>query len=271
MIDFLKVFDAYSLRARLFPAIIAAAPALAALALLISWKSFELSNVIATISVFVLLFAVADFSRARGRKIEIELYSEYGGLPSITMFRRNDSTIAQGLKDRYRTLLAAKLGTASPSADQELASQHNADSFYEQCGVWLRQNTRDTKKFPILFNENITYGFRRNLLGVKWLALVLNVVVVAICGVMLWRTSWALDSDLGKRTVVVLIVAAAHAIYMLLGVRKAVVWDASRAYGRELILSCEAFFVSRSPPARKSPARRSTSKQDGVGDSTKLL
>lgn len=271
MIDFMKVFDAYSLRARLFPAIIAAAPALAALALLISWKSFELSNIIATISIFVLLFAVADFSRAQGRKIELKLHSEYGGLPSITMFRRSDPTIAQGLKDRYRAFLAGKLGTALPSLDEELASQHDADSFYEQCGVWLRQNTRDTKKFPILFNENITYGFRRNLLGVKWLALALNVVVVVICCVMLWRTSWALEADLGKRMIVVLVVAAAHATYMLLGVRKAVVWDASRAYARELILSCEAFIASPPQSARKSPARLGTPKQDSTGDTPKSL
>ena len=63
--DFFKIFDAYSLRARLFPAIIAAAPALAALALLISWKSFELSNAIATLALIVLLFAIADFAIER--------------------------------------------------------------------------------------------------------------------------------------------------------------------------------------------------------------
>ena len=61
-----KFFDAYAIRARLFPAIIAAAPALAAMTLLISWKSFGLSNLIATLGTLVLLFAIADFSRARG-------------------------------------------------------------------------------------------------------------------------------------------------------------------------------------------------------------
>ena len=43
-----KYLDPYTLRARLSPAIIAAAPAFAAVALLISWTQFSLSNTIAT-------------------------------------------------------------------------------------------------------------------------------------------------------------------------------------------------------------------------------
>lgn len=253
-----KFFDAYSIRARLFPAIIAAAPALAAQALLISWKSFGLSNLIASIGVLVLLWAIADFSRARGRAIEGKLYAEHGGMPSITMFRRSDPTIDAGSKDRYRAFLADKIGAAAPSPAEETADQAAADAFYGQCGNWLRQNTRDTKKFPILFGENITYGFRRNLLGVKALALWLNLVVVAVCIFILWRESWDFDSSLGNKTTVVLVVAAAHAAYMLLAVNRSAVWDASRAYGRELILSCESFLMAS--PARKTAARKSAAK-----------
>lgn len=241
-----KFFDAYSIRARLFPAIIAAAPALAALTLLISWSTFGLSNAIASLGILVLLFAIADFSRARGRAIETKLYERYNGIPSITMFRRNDDTINSGSKDRYRTFLAEKLGVAVPSAEDERNHQLVADEFYSQCGVWLRQSTRNTKEFPLLFGENVTYGFRRNLLGVKALALCLNATVVAICVIVLWRTSWDISSQLGSKATVVLVVAAAHAAYMLIAVNYDAVWDASRAYGRELILSCESLMDNRS-------------------------
>jgi hypothetical protein len=264
--NFLKVFDAYSLRARLFPAIIAAAPALAALALLISWNSFELSNVIATVAVLVLLFAIADFARSRGRAIEPKLYAEQGGMPSITMFRRNDSMIDDGIKERYRAFLAIKLGVAAPDADVERTDQANADSFYEQCGIWLRQNTRDTKKFPLLFNENVTYGFRRNLFGVKWLALALNLVVVAICLLLLCRDNWGWETEFGKRTIVVLVIAAIHVTYILFAVRKTAVLDAARVYARELLLSCEAFLNATASSKGKSPPRqRASSKRSGAG------
>jgi len=258
--DMFKFFDAYSIRARLFPAIIAAAPALAALTLLISWETFGLSNLIASFGVLVLLWAIADFSRARGRAIEGKLYGEHGGMPSITMFRRNDSTIDAGSKDRYRALLAEKIGVAAPSASDEAADQAAADAFYSQCGNWLRQNTRDTKKFPILFGENIAYGFRRNLLGVKAQALWLNLIVVAICLFMLWRGSWDFGTPLANKTTVILVVAAAHAAYMILAVNRRAVWDASRTYGRELILCCESFLMAN--PAKKTVARKSAAKTE---------
>jgi hypothetical protein len=41
-----RFFDPYSLRARLLPAILGAAPALAAVLLLISWRTFELSSIV---------------------------------------------------------------------------------------------------------------------------------------------------------------------------------------------------------------------------------
>jgi len=256
--DVFKLFDAYSLRARLFPAIIAAAPALSALALLISWKSFGLSNLVATLGLLVLLFAIADLSRSRGKAIEGKLYAEHGGIPSITLFRRNDMTLDAASKDRYREFLAGKLGVAVPTIHEENADQSVADAFYSQCGNWLRQNTRDTKKFSILFNENVTYGFRRNLLGVKVLALCLNIIVVALCAFILWRTSWAIDTPMGDKTTVVLVVAAAHAAYMLLAVSHTAVSDAAKAYGRELILSTEAFLTT-AKPARKTTARKTAS------------
>lgn len=260
--EFLKIFDAYSLRARLFPAIIAAAPALAAIALLISWKTFELSTAIATIAIAVLLFAIADFARARGRAIEPKLYEEQGGKPSIVMFRRNDPTIDDVLKERYRNFLAAQLGVTAPTPAQEQADQAAADAFYEQCGVWLRQHTRDTKKFHLLFGENVTYGFRRNLLGVLWLAIALNVIVVVLCLVLLWRSDWNWAAPVGHRTIVVFLIAAVHAVYVIAVARKAAVRDASRAYGREMILSCEAF-LNNGPAPKPRPKRKRTTTKSG--------
>jgi len=255
--DIFKIFDAYSLRARLFPAVIAAAPALASIALFVSWKSFGLSNVIVSVAAAVLLFAIADFARRRGKAVERREYPNGSGLPSITLFRRNDSTIDEATKQRYRSFLGKGLGVEAPSEDDEARNQITADKFYEQCGVWLRHATRDAKKFPILFNENATYGFRRNLLGLKWLALALNVLVVVFCAAVLSLDKWNWNTNLGKRTVVVLVIAIAHATYMLFAVRWAVVAEAAVTYGRELILSCEAFTPRVIPSRTRSRSKKS--------------
>jgi hypothetical protein len=240
--QFFKFLDAYTLRARLFPAVLAAAPALAALALLISWEKIALSNMIATGALLVLLFALADFARKQGLRIEPSLYREMEGKPSITMFRRNDQTIDHGAKDQYRQFLARKINRPAPTVQEEASNQVAADSFYDQAGIWLRANTRDAKKFPILWSELVSYGFRRNLLGLKLPALAINVVVVLLCGFVLWRChSMDMSDDLVMRTVVVLLVAAIHAIYIALVVTRESSKEAARSYARELILCCQSF------------------------------
>jgi hypothetical protein len=253
--SFFKFLDAYTLRARLFPAVLAAAPALAALALLISWEKIALSNMFATGALLVLLFALADLARKQGLRIESGIYKEMGGKPSITMFRRDDGTIDQNAKDQYRQFLAGKLGRAAPNADEEAADQTAADSFYEQSGIWLRDSTRDTKKFPILFGELVSYGFRRNLRGLKWPALAVNLIVVTICAWVLWqRHSLDMSDEVITRTIVVLIIAAIHAAYFALAVTKEGVKEAARRYGRELILCCQTLMpkAPRAPNARTS-------------------
>ena len=251
-----KFIDPYTLRARLFPAVLAVALALAALALLISWEKIALSNVIATAALLVLVFALADFARKLGVRVEPKIYAEMGGKPSVTMFRRSDTTIEEPTKERYRALLAGKIKQPAPTAAQEAADQAGADTFYEACGTWLRANTRDAKKFPLLFGENVGYGFRRNLFGLKWPALALNIVVVGICAWILWHHgALDMDNDLTMRTVVVLIIAAIHSVYFAFVVTKQGVKEASRKYGRELILCTEMFAgASRAPAARRPKA-----------------
>jgi hypothetical protein len=187
-------------------------------------------------------------ARKAGKDIEPRIYLQMGANPSVTMMHRSDSSIDQASKDRYRTFLAGKVNRAEPTAVLERADPGAADDFYELAGTWLRENTRDTKKFPILFNELVTYGFRRNLLGVKWPALAPNVAVVLICAALLWYL-WPADMAQGMtaRIVVVLIVAAAHAFYFLVLVSPDSVKAAARTYARQLILSCETFLAVAKP------------------------
>jgi hypothetical protein len=245
----LKFFDAYTIRARVFPAIIAAIPALAMLILLVSWTGLALSSGIATIGLLIVLYMFSDFARSQGRKIEPRIYELQGGKPSVTMMRRADTTLDSDSKDRYRAFLASKLARAAPTAAEEARNQSGADAFYEQAGTWLRENTRDTKKFSILCNENITYGYRRNLFGLKWIALGLNLAVVAICAGLLWHNAPVnIDDAFTGRVLVVLVVAAIHAVYIMTVINRRNVIAAARTYARQLILSTETFLASGRKP-----------------------
>ncbi len=62
--------DAYTVRARLVPAIIAGAPAFALAAIFVSWGKWVFPHLIAGSALTVLFVAFSDIARRRGRAIE---------------------------------------------------------------------------------------------------------------------------------------------------------------------------------------------------------
>jgi len=121
----------------------------------------------------------------------------------------------------------------------ETENAEKADAFYVLAGNWLRERTRDHLKFKVLFEENVVYGFRRNLLGLKWIGLGINAIVVAASVWMLWSADWSLLPQYGT----VLVVGFLHALFFLIGVSEKSVLDASDQYGRQLVLACETLMA----------------------------
>jgi hypothetical protein len=137
------------------------------------------------------------------------------------MLRYCDDTFDAATKAQYRALLSSKIGQPVPTEQEEKMNPKSADGFYERCGGWLRENTRNATKFPVLFSENVTYGYRRNLLGLKWPALGLNAVMVALCLFILYRKgNIDPDDDVTIRLLIVLAFAMIHAIYMVFAVSR---------------------------------------------------
>jgi hypothetical protein len=104
----------------------------------------------------------------------------------------------------------------------------------------------------------VTYGFRRNLLGLKWPALGLNLFVVLMSGWFLYRGSVPFQNiqHVEGRILVVFVVAVLHALYIGFGVSKTAVGEAAKSYGRQLILSCETLMRKAKPDdKRKKPKR----------------
>jgi hypothetical protein len=248
--------DYYSIRARLFPAILAAVPLLALIAVCVSLDGLNLSQLLVTLAIVVVLYAFSDFARRRGKSIEPALIQKQGGLPSTMMLRHRDETFSAREKARYLGFIAKQLKEKVPSAADEAADPAAADAFYARAASWLRANTRDNKRFNILFDENITYGFHRNLFGLKWLALAANVLVVFITIFLLvWAFPLEWTHPMVQRLVAVLAIAAVHAIYIIAAVTERGTLVAGRQYGRQLILSTEDLMVSSPPAKKKVPAK----------------
>jgi len=246
----------YELRARIAPALIAIIPALALAGALISWTEVSITNAFVALSVVVLLFVSSDVARRMGKTKEPKIFQEMGAMPSTLLLRKSDQTFDEKTKNRYVSFLAKKLSENGPDLKGEIDYADFNDGLYTRCATWLRERTRDTKKFKILFAENVTYGFRRNLYGVKSFGLGLNVLVVIACWIYLWLGPFP-DIPISRTSLAnVLVIAVLHAFYLLTVATRKSVKDGATQYGRQLILCCEAFIGDDDIPVAKVRSKK---------------
>ena len=190
-----QVFDPYARQARFYPALIVILP----IALLVVawfpalWTTWGALASLA--SSFGLMLLLAQVARDRGKRLEPHLYQGWDGKPSVSLLRHRDTRIDQHTKSRYREFLKTQLPQLTlPTAEEERADPEAADGKYQSVTEWLLTRTRDTKRFSILFRENVSFGFRRNLWGLK----PVGAAVTLMAGCAAPRPS---PTDIGRRTV----------------------------------------------------------------------
>jgi hypothetical protein len=177
-----KVTDPYDRQARLYPALLCLLPLLALLVLLYAPTASALTGVVTLAVSCGGLFLMTNICREMGKRLEDRFYRDWGGKPTTKLLRHRDDTIDSVTKRRYHAFLAARINTTFPDAEQEKSDPAKADETYQSGARWLLDHTRPDggKNFDLLFKENATYGFRRNALGVRPIA-----IVIAL-GCLLW-------------------------------------------------------------------------------------
>lgn len=170
-----SLFDTYSRQARLFPGLLVVFPPLLAVLAWFPWLIFSsVAASLLTISMSCgLLYALASYSRTKGKRVEARLVRQWGGWPS-TLLLRHSSDLDPYTRERYHRFLAGALPEIDfPIESLEASHPKEADGVYASAVKWLIERTRNSREFPMLFRENIQYGFRRNLLGLKPLGIFL--------------------------------------------------------------------------------------------------
>lgn len=163
--------DAYTFRARLQPALIAAVPI--PLAIIAAypggpdWWTPLWTLLVACGATYLL----AELGRDRGKRNEEELFRRWGGKPT-TLRLRHRGAANPTLLQRYHTkLMELRADLLLPDAKSEAEDPRAADERYDSAAAYLRERTRDQTRFPLVFEELCNYGFRRNLWGLKPLGL----------------------------------------------------------------------------------------------------
>jgi hypothetical protein len=170
--------DKYTLQARLYPAFLVLLPVFITGVFYITDFEKYYHYFTALLSVGLFTYLLAQLGRDRGKIKELDLFTSWGGKPSIQVLRHSDKYLDKITKARYHKTLEDKIpGINIPTEEAEKEDPKEADQIYESCTKFMISKTRDAIKFPLLLKENISYGFRRNLWGMK----VLGISLVIIC------------------------------------------------------------------------------------------
>jgi hypothetical protein len=159
-------FDAYTLKARIAPALLVLLPLMATVyAWLPSATDLSLLAWLTPVGVAALVALAWETGRA-GRRMQGELFASWGGAPTTQLLRHSNGELPGADKERYYNVLRLhRPDLAIPTAQIEGNDPAHADAVYENAVAWLREQTRDARRFPLVADENATFGFHRNLLA----------------------------------------------------------------------------------------------------------
>lgn len=160
--------DEYDREARLAPALLAILPlVLTAIGLGLENNAI-LASVIAALLAGGVPMILAKQVADRGRAIEAKLFAKWGAPPTTLMLvppaDGPGGEIQQQRRARLEKASGINLPTKPTLADADVETYHAAVR-------WLIENTRDHTRFPVVWAELKTYGFERNTLGLRSIAL----------------------------------------------------------------------------------------------------
>jgi len=168
--------DRYSRNARLYPALLVVLPVMLCVLALTKVEFSWIKTLYAGLAAVGGAYLLTQLARDPGKKRETYLFTIWGGMPSVTILRHQDTRIDAITKARYHERLCALVaGTSAPSRESEATELAEADLCYTAWSTHLRNSTRDQKRFPLIFDELVSYGYRRNVLGLRPVGILLSV------------------------------------------------------------------------------------------------
>ena len=243
--------DQYTFRARVQPALIVVLPlGFLCFALLPEYPFF-------VTAFFALLGAaggtaiVAQVGRDRGRKKQPDLWAGWGGSSTTRLLRHRRIPGDIELAPRLRHQIEEWISCPLPTEQQEADDPKWADAKYDEVTNALREATRDKDKFGLVFAENVNYGFRRNLWGLKLYGAPIAVVLFLVSWTLLLLTIWGRpwpdpwwDVFISPDSVAVIRIAVsvantAFAAFWLFWVRPSWVKVVANAYAERLMESVQ--------------------------------
>ena len=186
--------DLYTFRARIQPALVVALPLGFLLFALLPGHHFFVTAFFGLLGAAGGTAVLAQVGRDRGRKKQDELWDRWGGAPTTRLLRHCQMSGDPKLSESLRQQIEEWWGKPLPTEQEEKADPESADAQYKEVTKNLLEATRDKSRFSLVFTENVNYGFRRNIWGLKpWglpIAVTLALVAWTLFALTVWGRPW---------------------------------------------------------------------------------
>lgn len=232
-------FDSYTWKARVLPVFVVLLPVGLVASLWFPNFVFVERLVGALAAPFGLAMLLSQIGRDFGYRKQPVLWTRWGGPPTTQQLRHRTENSNPVLLKRYHDRLSLLRPDLSlPSTAEETHDPAQADHVYAACVQFLISQTRDRTQFPLLFKENVNYGFRRNLWGLKPFGITLTsaCLIASILHAWLLRGSAA---DLSGELLVSVAVSFVLVLFWTLWVTQNWVRIPAEAYAARLLECCE--------------------------------
>lgn len=243
--------DEYERRARLTPALLVSLPP--TLAVVCWFPNLSWPQLTSALVLPAFLALLAQTGRDRGKMLEPDLFRRWGGKPTTQLLRYRSSLLADSTRERYhRKLQECIPGIQLPSPIIEATDPQEADSIYDSCALFLREKTRNKKDFPLVFSENVSYGMRRNLWGMKPAGIALS-----IAGVTASMLATILETKPGHIAAFPAVATLANSLmltFWLVRITPEWVRVPAFSYAERLLAACDSLPMPVSRPSGAQPS-----------------
>ncbi len=205
----------YSFKARILPFVLVFFPVLLLVLYHVTINKLYI-HYLTSLTIFAAItFLLSQIGRDQGKKKENKLFEYWGGKPTNLYICHLDDKLDKFTKRMFHDKLQQLIPDLKiPSIDEEKNHPEEAKSIYESCTRILISKTRDTSEYQLLFKENINYGFRRNLWGMKPLAISILIICIIFFSANSTSLFTTIDSVSSINWVIILLLLTALAVWV---------------------------------------------------------
>lgn len=187
-----KHFEHYAIHARFKPVFVAIFPFVLTMLAWCPQAKTILGGAMTLLISFGIMTFLSIYISNLGNDLQDKYFEKWGGAPTTLLLMPSNSELDIYTKQRYFKWINARCSNLKlPEVINEMV---DSEALYEKirsAGNFMREYTRDKKVYSQVYNDNVSYGFARNISSIRNAGLILAAFSLLINGAFIYFKTFA--------------------------------------------------------------------------------